>query len=294
MTSLIGELKKLGFSPKRSFGQNFLIDKKVAGEVVRLANVEPEDIVVEIGPGMGALTFHLIPRAKKVVAVELDREMVKYLREKGEGFASLVVVHRDALQFDFRDLAQQEGRKIKVVANLPYNISTPIIFRLLECRDALASATLMLQQEVAQRITSPAGSRDYGPLSIFVQLYTSPKILMRVPPQAFYPPPKVESALVGFEILPRPRVDIADVEFFRAVVRASFAQRRKTILNSLVGSPFCPGSRQQIRGVLEAVGIEPRRRAETLDLEEFKRLAEALGKLGKGTDSVSATKQGVG
>ncbi len=294
MTSLVRELKEMGIFPKRNLGQNFLIDKKVAQEIVGLAPLEPDDIVVEIGPGRGALTFLMVPRVKRVVAVEVDRRMVDYLSDKGKGRRSLAVVPRDALQFDFLGLAQEAGRKLKVVANLPYNISTPIIFRLLECRGVLAHLTLMLQQEVAQRITSPPGSRNYGSLSIFAQLYTSPEILLRVPPHAFYPPPKVESAVVGFEILEHPRVEIGDRGFFQGVVRASFAQRRKTILNSLKNSPLALGSREEIKEVLEAVGIDPRRRAETLDLVEFKRLADTLRELNRDGNSILASERKVG
>ncbi|UCC65931.1 MAG: ribosomal RNA small subunit methyltransferase A [Deltaproteobacteria bacterium] len=286
MTSLMQELRGRGILPKRALGQHFLIDRRLAEKIVRLAPLDPEDIVVEIGPGMGVLTFLMLPQVKKVVAVELDQRMVAYLREKGKKISSLAVVYGDALQFDFRGLAEEAGGKLKVVANLPYNISTPIIFRLLESRDSLAHLTLMLQQEVAQRITSPPGSRDYGPLSISAQLYTSPKILMRVPPHAFYPRPAVQSAVVGFEILAHPRVEVGDMRFFQGVVRASFAQRRKTILNSLKNSALGLGSSGEIRGVLESIGIDPRRRAETLDLVEFKRLAEALRGLHKDDDSL--------
>ena len=276
MTSLTQELREMGISPKRSLGQNFLIDREIAQKIVRLAPLEPGDVVVEIGSGLGVLTILMVRRVKQVVAIELDRDMVVYLREKGKEIRSLVVVDGDALQFDFLGLARQTGKKLKVVANLPYNISTPLIFRLLDCKEAFTHLTLMLQKEVAQRIISPSGSRDYGPLSIFSHLYTAPKILMRVSPQAFYPRPRVESALVGFEILDHPREEIEDMGFFRGVVRACFAQRRKTILNSLKNSPVALGSREEIGEVLGAVGIDPRRRAETLDLAEFQHLAEAL------------------
>ena len=276
VTSLMQELKNRGVSPKKSLGQHFLIDKGIAQKIVRLASLEPHDIVVEIGPGMGVLTFLMLPLVKQVVAVEVDQEMADYLREQGGGMPSLTVMCRDVLDVDIKGLAQDAGGRLKVVANLPYNISTPVIFRLLENREAVAHLTLMLQQEVAQRINAAPRSKNYGPLSIFTQLYTTPKILMRVPPQAFYPPPKVESALVGFTILDHPRVAIGDTEFFHAVVRASFAQRRKTILNSLKNSPLALGSREEIEKALNTVGIDPRRRAETLDLSEFKELAEAL------------------
>jgi len=279
VTTLMQELRSRGVSPKRTLGQHFLIDKGVAQKIVRLADLGPEDCVAEIGPGMGVLTFLMLPLVKQVVAVELDQAIADYLREKGEGMASLSVICGDALHYDFQGLAQEAGRKLKVVANLPYNISTPVIFRLLESREAVATITLMLQHEVAQRITAPPGGKDYGSLSIFTQLYTSPKIMMRVPPQAFYPRPKVESALIKFEILERPRVTINDHGFFQEVVRASFAQRRKTILNCLKNSPLVLGTKEEILEVLKAVGIDPRRRAETLDLTEFQHLAEALKRI---------------
>ena len=276
MTSLMQELRNRGISPKKSLGQHFLIDKGIAHKIVRLASLEPEDCIVEIGPGMGVLTFLMLPLVKRVIAVEVDQEMAEYLREREAGIPSLTVMCRDALHCDFQAMAHEAGKKLKVVANLPYNISTPVIFRLLENRDVLTHLTLMLQREVAQRINAPPGGKDYGPLSIFTQLYTVPKILMKVPPQAFYPPPKVESSLVGFAVLDYPRVEIKDTDFFHAVVRASFAQRRKTILNSLRGAPLALGTREEIEKVLKTVGIDPRRRAETLDLTEFKNLAEAL------------------
>ncbi|MBN1253807.1 MAG: ribosomal RNA small subunit methyltransferase A [Deltaproteobacteria bacterium] len=281
MTTLMQELRSRRVSPKKSLGQHFLIDKGIAQKIVRLADLGPEDCVVEIGPGMGVLTFLMLPQVKRLVAVEVDQGMADHLREQGQGTASFTVMCQDALRIDFQSLSHEAGKKIKVVANLPYNISTPIIFRLLEYRESLIHLTLMLQHEVAQRITAAPNSKAYGPLSIFTQLYTSPKILMRVPPQAFYPPPKIESALVGFDILERPRVAIEDEGFFQEVVRASFAQRRKTLLNALKNSSLALGSREEIADALEAVGIDPRRRAETLDLAEFQHLAEVLKRLKK-------------
>ncbi|OGP83649.1 MAG: ribosomal RNA small subunit methyltransferase A [Deltaproteobacteria bacterium RBG_16_54_11] len=270
------ELRSRGISPKQALGQHFLIDQGIAQKIVRLATLEPEDCVVEIGPGMGVLTFLMLPLVKKVIAVELDPGMADYLKEKAQGMASLIIIRQDALGFDFSTAAKAADRRLKVVANLPYNISTPVIFRLLESRLFFSHLTLMLQREVAQRISASPGNKEYGPLSIFIQLYTSPKIMMRVPPEAFYPSPKVESALVGFEILERPRIAIGDDGFFQKVVRASFAQRRKTLLNALKNSPLALGSGKEIEAALVAAGIDPRRRAETLDLIEFQRLAEAL------------------
>jgi 16S rRNA (adenine1518-N6/adenine1519-N6)-dimethyltransferase len=276
VTSLLQEIKQQGVVPKQALGQHFLIDKGIARKIVRLADLGADDLVIEIGPGMGVLTFLMLPLVKKVIAVELDQGMADYLREKGQGQPSLTVIRQDVLGFDFARVAREAGRRIKVVANLPYNISTPVVFRLLDCREALTHLTLMLQREVAQRIIASPGGKAYGLLSIFTQLYTSPKIMMRVPPEAFYPSPQVESAVVGFEILERPRVAVEDEGFFKKVVKASFAQRRKTLLNALKGSPLPLGPREKIAEALESVGIDPRRRAETLDLTEFQRLAEAL------------------
>ncbi len=278
MASLMQELKSRGVSPKRGLGQHFLIDQGIAQKIVRLADLEPEDCVVEIGPGMGVLTFLMLPLVKKVIAVELDQGMADWLTEKGQGIPSLTIIRQDALSFDFAKVSRDVEKKIKVVANLPYNISTPVIFRLLESRILFFSLTLMLQREVAERIIASPGGKDYGPLSIFIQLYTFPKIVMRVPAEAFYPRPKVESALVRFEILERPRIAIDDDGFFQQVVRASFAQRRKTLLNALTGSLLSLGPKDGIAAALEAIGIDPRRRAETLELVEFQRLVEALKK----------------
>jgi 16S rRNA (adenine1518-N6/adenine1519-N6)-dimethyltransferase len=278
VVSLMQELRSRGVLPKRALGQHFLIDQGIAQKIVRLADLEPGDCVVEIGPGMGVLTFLMLPLVKRVVAVELDQGMADWLREKGQGLASLTIVRQDALGFDFAKVTRDVRRRIKVVANLPYNISTPVIFRLLESREAVTHLTLMLQREVAERIIATPGSKAYGPLSIFTQLYTAPKIMMRIPPEAFYPRPKVESALVRFEILERPRIAIADGDFFQKVVRASFAQRRKTLLNSLTGSSLSLGPKDKIAKALEAIGIDHRRRAETLGLVEFQRIAEALKK----------------
>jgi 16S rRNA (adenine1518-N6/adenine1519-N6)-dimethyltransferase len=274
------ELRSRGVSPKRALGQHFLIDQGIAQKIVRLADLKPEDCVVEIGPGMGVLTFLMLPLVKKVIAVELDQGMADWLKEKAEGIPSLTIIRQDVLGFDFAKASRDVGIKIKVVANLPYNISTPVIFRLLESRVFFSYLTLMLQREVAGRIIAVPGGKDYGPLAIFTQLYTSPKVMMRVPAEAFYPRPKVESALVRFEILEHPRIEIDDDGFFQQVVRASFAQRRKTLLNALTGSSLSLGPKDKVAAALESIGIDPRRRAETLDIVEFQRLVEALKKDG--------------
>jgi 16S rRNA (adenine1518-N6/adenine1519-N6)-dimethyltransferase len=275
VTSLMQEIKELGVVPQEALGQHFLIDQGIAAKIVRLADLAPDDWVVEIGPGMGVLTFRMLPLVKKVIAVELDGEMAAYLRGKGNANPSLIIIRQDVLGFDFARAATDAGRRIKVVANLPYNIATQIVFRLLDYRQALTRFTLMLQREVAQRIIAAPGGKAYGVLAIFTQLFTEPKIVMRVPPEAFYPIPRVESAVVAFDVLEQPRVTIEDEDFFKKLVKASFAQRRKTLLNALRGAPF-PLSKEQIEQALLVAGIDPRRRAETLDLTEFQRLAASL------------------
>jgi 16S rRNA (adenine1518-N6/adenine1519-N6)-dimethyltransferase len=275
VTSLLQEIKELGVVPQQALGQHFLIDQGIAAKIIRLAGLVPDDVVVEIGPGTGVLTFRILPLVKKVIAVELDSEMAAYLRKKGKDNSTLTIVRQDALGFDFARAARDADRRITIVANLPYNIATQVVFRLLDYRQSLTRFTLMLQREVAQRITASPGNKSYGLLSIFTQLFTEPKIVMRVPPEAFYPVPRVESAVVGFDVLGQPRVAIEDEKFFKTVVKASFAQRRKTLLNALRGAPF-PLSKEQIEQALQAAGIDPRRRAETLDLTEFQHLASAL------------------
>lgn len=276
LRSLKDEIKAMGICPKRSLGQHFLIDRGIATKIVKLASLEPEDWVVEIGPGMGALTFLMQPLVKRLIAVELDDQLAARLREKSKGLDSLLVINEDALHIDLAKLAGQEGRKLKVVANLPYNISTPVIFHLLGFRSFVSRLTLMLQCEVAKRIVSRPGEKGYGPLAIFTQLYTEPQVVMRVPPEAFFPPPRVESAVVSFSVLCQPRVEVEDEAFFQQVVRASFAMRRKKILNALSVSPFTHATKEQIEGALCAAGIDPSRRAETLELAEFQRLVTAL------------------
>jgi 16S rRNA (adenine1518-N6/adenine1519-N6)-dimethyltransferase len=275
VTSLMQEIKELGVVPQEALGQHFLIDQGIAAKIVRLADLAPDDWVVEIGPGMGVLTFRMLPLVKKVIAVELDGEMAAYLRGKGNANPSLIIIRQDVLGFDFARAATDAGRRIKVVANLPYNIATQVVFRLLDYRQSLTRFTLMLQREVAQRIIAAPGGKAYGVLAIFTQLFTETKIVMRVPPEAFYPIPRVESAVVAFDVLEQPRVTIEDEDFFKKLVKASFAQRRKTLLNALRGAPF-PLSKEQIEQALLVAGIDPRRRAETLDLTEFQRLAASL------------------
>lgn len=266
---------------RRPLGQHFLFDPKILKKIVDCAGITSEDTVVEIGPGLGTMTKFLSGRAKKVIAIEIDKKLIEKLKEifsiipprpplekggKG-GFGNVELIQADALRFPYETI---KG-KFKVVANIPYYITTPILFRLLEFKEKLLSMTLLLQKEVAQRITaSPETSgKDYGVLSITTQLHTKPRLKFYVPKGAFSPPPEVDSAVVHFEVSPKPLYTIKDETFFLKVVKAAFSHRRKTILNSL--KPF-----NGIKEALSAAGIDSKSRAEVLSIKDFIKLADAL------------------
>jgi len=273
---------------KKSLGQNFLTDTGVSRHIVDSVSPRPTDIVIEIGPGTGALTGLLAQQAGRVVAVELDRRLGDELSEKLKHFENVSVVWDDALTLDWdklvsrakSDFKPEQGSaelpRVRVVANLPYYISTAIIEKLLAERSRVFDMTLMLQKEVVQRITSGPGSRDYGYLSVLVQYHCAASKLFDVPPSAFKPAPKVDSAVVRLTFRERPAVEVNDEARFFAVVRACFAQRRKTILNNLKAAASQMTFTSPTESALRAAGVEPRRRAETLSLAEFGALADAL------------------
>jgi len=253
---------------KKSLGQNFLVDENLLQKIVALAELGPDDLVLEIGPGLGNLTRYLVKKAKKVFALELDRELVHRLKYKIWA-QNLEVMEADILKFDFRELGAD--KKIKVISNLPYNISTQIIFRLLESPGFFSELYLMLQKEVAERVVARPHTRDYGILSVIVQLLSAPEILFRIGPQAFRPRPKVDSALVKFRVLESPRFAVADYADFKKVVKACFHLRRKMIINSLAGSGLGL-EKEDLEQMLAGAGISPRARAEEIELERLVRL----------------------
>jgi 16S rRNA (adenine1518-N6/adenine1519-N6)-dimethyltransferase len=254
--------------PKKSLGQNFLKDPHYLRKIVEAAAVTRDDQVLEIGPGLGHLTRELAARAGRVVVVELDDRLVPVLRRELAAAPNVEIVHADALAFDYGALAGTW----KVVANLPYYISTPLIERLISWRSKFATLTLMLQKEVAERIAADPGGKDYGVLTVMVQLHAEPSIAFTVPPGAFTPPPKVDSAVVTLRVRRQPAVAVADEQFLEKVVKTAFSQRRKTLRNSL-GALI---DRTAAAAAAQAVGISPDRRPETLSLDEFGRLADAL------------------
>lgn len=284
---LISFMKAKGLSPRKSLGQNFLVDANIARKIVEKAELTPEDIVVEIGPGLGALTQELARRAGLVIALEIDRGLVAALREIVTGIENVCLVEGDALKTDFDELVREvlgvedRGRLpgYKIVANLPYCITSPLLVHLLGNNFNIQYLVVMLQAEVAERLVARPGVKDYGTLTVFVQYFAEPQIIMRVPRTVFYPRPEVDSAVVRLVVRPQPPVDIEDREFFFRVVRAAFAQRRKTLANAL---RTLTSAREPVEAALSEAGIAPLRRAETLSLEEFVRLSRSLqAKMGR-------------
>ena len=254
---------------KKSLGQNFLRDPHYLNKIADAAQVGPGEQVLEIGPGLGHLTTVLTQRAQKVLAIEVDDRLIPHLQEKFGGVPNFELLHADALEYDYASL---HGRW-KVVANLPYYISTPIIQKLLLHRGKFISLTLMLQKEVADRIASPPGGKEFGYLSVLVQFYAVPRIEFKVPPGAFTPSPEVDSVVITLTLRDRPAVMVKNEAFFFRVIKAAFSQRRKTLRNSL---KQLDAPKDKMNAVLDSIGIDLGRRAETLTVGEFGKLADFL------------------
>jgi len=268
---------------KKALGQNFLVDGNVIANIITAADVGSDDRVLEVGPGRGAITSRLAESAARVVAVEWDRDLVPLLRESLGGYASTEIVHGDILRTDLnRLLSPLWPGPWKVVANLPYNISSQVLFKFIEDRYLFSDLLLMLQKEVGDRLVAPPSCKDYGVLTVLCGLHFDIERVFLVKPGSFRPVPKVDSVVLRFRVLPRPRVDVVDEQVFRKVVKASFAQRRKTLLNCLRAAEFFPDG-ERIQEVFSRSGIDGRRRGETLTLEEFALLTKSvLSVMGKG------------
>ena len=271
-------IRKYEFTFQKRFGQNFLIDEHVIGKIMDAAGLTGEECVVEIGPGIGNLTQYLAERAGRVVAVEIDRMLIPILEQTLSAYSNVTVLNQDILKTDLAQLAQtfNAGRPLKVVANLPYYITTPILMELLESRAPVSSITVMVQKEVAQRMQAGPGSKDYGALSLAVRYYSDPSIVTNVPPGCFIPRPDVDSAVVHLAGIGQQRVPVKDEKLLFGIIRASFNQRRKTLANGLKNSPDLPYSRDQVLGALERTGLNANVRGEALTLEQFARLADEL------------------
>lgn len=273
-------LNKYGFSFKKSLGQNFLIDPNILRNIVSHANLTSESGAIEVGPGIGALTEHLARAAKKVVSFEIDQRLLPVLEDTLSPYDNIKIVHSDVLKADVAKVIEVEMPGIKdimVVANLPYYVTTPILMKLLNDRLPIRGFVVMMQKEVADRITAKPGTKEYGSLSIAIQYYCTAEVAMIVPKTVFMPQPNVDSAVIRLIRHDQPPVEVINEDFLFEVTRASFAQRRKTILNNLQsGMPDGKKNKEAIVAALEKVGVDPSRRGETLTIEEFGRLADAL------------------
>lgn len=263
------------FRANRKLGQHFLLNPSTLDKILRLADISKDDRVLEIGPGPGALTGRLAQRAGQVIAVEKDSRFAAHLREKLKSYANVTIIEGDFLELNLEKMLGSSSPRWKAVANLPYNVATEILFHLLEFSTFFQSLHLMVQKEVAARIVAQPGTKDYGILSVFTQLFSENRIVMKLPPGAFSPPPKVDSAVVAFKISEGCRFPIHHLPTFESVVRAAFGQRRKTIANALKGGlrDVPPG---KIAEALEKAEIPPSARAETVSIERFSRLANLL------------------
>ena len=274
MPSIRKELAQYGLTPRKRWGQHFLVDRNILNKVIRTAELEKGDVVLEIGPGMGEMTLALAHQVKKVIAVEIDRKLVKVLKEKTAGFSNIMVIEGDVLKISFEQLYRQGHQQLKVVANLPYQISTPLLFRFIESRNLFSTLTLMLQREVAERMIASPGGKDYGPLSIFAQCVLDLSIQFYIKPSAFFPPPKVESAVVRMVWKESPFVRLEEKGWFKKVVKGCFSYRRKRLINALRHADLpLP---EDLEKRIEKIGVDPQRRPETLTIQEFVQLATAL------------------
>jgi len=274
----IAVLQKYNFNFQKKFGQNFLIDTHVLDKIISSAGVAKEDMVLEIGPGIGTMTQYLCEAAREVVAVEIDRNLIPILQDTLSEYDNVEVINEDILKLDICELAERKngGKPIKVVANLPYYITTPIIMGLFESRVPIDSITIMVQKEVADRMQSGPGSKDYGALSLAVQYYAKPEIVANVPPNCFMPRPNVGSAVIRLTRHEQPPVEVADEKLMFALIRASFNQRRKTLANGLNNSPEIHLSKEAIQESILALDVPVNIRGEALNLEQFAKLSNIV------------------
>lgn len=268
-------VKKHGFKFSKSLGQNFLTDVSVLDDIIESSDINNEDFVIEIGPGVGTLTKELLKKAKKVCAIELDSGLIPILKEEIGEEKSFELINKDAMKVDFNEVIGEE-KSVKLVANLPYYVTTPIISRILNEKYSFKSLIIMIQKEVAERINSKPSCKEYGALTILVQYYCNTSIVRTVKPSSFIPEPKVDSTVIKLEKLPEPRIKVDDEKLFFKVVRDAFNMRRKTLWNAL--KPLGLSS-DDMKTAFDNAGIDPKRRGETLSIEEFGHLADAVHRI---------------
>lgn len=277
-TKTVEILQKYNFKLQKKFGQNFLIDNNILEKIIDAAEVTKEDCVLEIGPGIGTMTRYLAKKAKNVVAVEIDKNLIPILYDTLREHQNVKIIHSDILKVDINRIVEEEngGRPIKVVANLPYYITTPIIMALFENHIAIQSITIMVQKEVADRMQAGPGSKDYGALSLAVQYYAKPEVITKVPASCFIPKPNVDSTVIRLTKYEKPSVEVKSEAYLFAIIRASFNQRRKTLVNGLVNAEKFSVSKEKVIEILGQMGLPPTIRGETFTLEQFAELSNAL------------------
>lgn len=271
-------LQKYHFNFQKKFGQNFLIDTSVLERIMKAAEITKDDLCLEIGPGIGTMTQYLAETAREVVAVEIDKNLIPILEDTLSDYENVTVINDDILKLDIPKIVEERngGRPIKVVANLPYYITTPIIMGLFEKQIPVQSITVMVQKEVAERMQAGPGTKDYGALSLAVQYYAEPKVVANVPPNCFIPRPNVGSAVIRLTRHEKPPVQVEDERKMFSLIKASFGQRRKTLVNSLSNAPELGISRDHVAAALEKMGLPPMIRGEALTLEQFAELSNRI------------------
>lgn len=277
-TELKALLNRHGFNFSKTLGQNFLIDKNVLNKIVSASELNENSCVLEIGPGAGTLTRRLAEMGARCTAVEIDKALLPILGETLAGFDNFNLINSDILKVDLKKLIKDEfdNKPFHVIANLPYYITTPIIMQILESRLPVVSMTLMVQKEVADRMCATCGSKEYGALSVAVQYYTIPTVICRAEPHCFIPQPKVASSVVHLKVSATPTVTVSDEKKFFAIVKSSFGQRRKTLLNALSKSPYFSANKDSVRSALVQMGVDENIRGEKLSIPQFAKLSELL------------------
>lgn len=272
-------VEKYGFSFKKNFGQNFLVDERVLGKIVSSAEISKDDVVIEVGPGIGTLTQALAKEAYKVVAVEIDTTLVPILGELLSDFDNIEIINEDILKVDVNAIAEKyPDKKIKMVANLPYYITTPIIMNVFENHIPVESITVMIQKEVAYRMKAQPSTKDYGSLSLAVQYYCEPYLVANVPQNCFMPRPNVDSAVIKLTVMDKPKVQVNNEKFMFEFIKAAFSQRRKTLVNCIFSSGLLTLSKDEIGKMLNGLGYDERVRGESLTLEDYGKITDEAEK----------------
>ena len=270
-------IKKYEFNFKKNFGQNFLVDERVLDKIVSAADINENDLVIEVGPGIGTLTQAMAKKAGKVVSVEIDKTLVPILGELLADYDNIEIINEDILKVDINELIEHHnGMNVKMAANLPYNITTPIIMNILEKHIPMESLTVMIQKEVAYRMNAKPSTKDYGSLSLVTQYYCEPYLVANVPQNCFMPRPNVDSAVIKLTILKEPRVNVKNEQFMFDFIKAAFSQRRKTLVNCIFSNGMLRLNKEELGKVLNELGYDERVRGESLTLEDYAKISDKM------------------